>query len=55
MAQQVKVPAAKPDDLSSNSQIYMVEGENQLLKVSLWPSLMLYGVCMPVHACECTQ
>lgn len=35
MAQLVKVPAAKPNDLSSVPETPVVEGENQLLCVDL--------------------
>ena len=36
-AQWGKELAAEPEDLSSNLKTHMVEGENQLLPVTLWP------------------
>lgn len=35
MVQQMEVGASKPEDLSSIPRTFMVEGENQLLKVVL--------------------
>lgn len=45
LARWVKAPAAKPDDLSFIPGTHMVGGENQLLKVVLWP----YTKAFPVH------
>ena len=37
MAQQVKVLASKPDNLSSIPETSVMEGENQLYKVVIFP------------------
>lgn len=49
MAQLVKVPAAKSDDPSLTSRIYMVEGESQQLPQADWP-LISTRTMAHVHA-----
>lgn len=45
--------AAKPDHLGSIFGTHVVEAENQLLKVVLWPSHMCYGMLvLTLHLIE---
>ena len=47
IAQQIKVLAKKPGDLSLIPGTHIVEGENQLHQVILWPSTLQHGICSP--------
>jgi hypothetical protein len=49
MAQQIKVLAAKPDNLSSIPGTHNVEGENRLYKVVLHSPCMLHGTYAVVY------
>lgn len=46
MTQRVKAFAAKPDNLSSIRKTYLMEGDNQFLKIVL----MTHGMCTQVLA-----
>jgi hypothetical protein len=50
MAQQVKVPAAEPDDLRSVPMTHMA-GENELLKVVFSTPHTHYGKHTSTHTC----
>lgn len=56
MAQQAKVSGAKPDDRKSSPEIHIVEEENQLPEVFLWPSRMACGTDTHTHkTSKCIQ
>lgn len=43
MAQQVKVPHAKTGNLNSVLRLHMVEGQNWLPQISIWPPHVYHG------------
>lgn len=49
MDQQVKMPTAKPEDLSSISRTYVVQGENELLQFVFCPTGVYLCVCVCKH------
>lgn len=51
MAQEIKILATKPDDLSLILRICMIERENQFLKLVPWPPPVYHGRCM--YTCVC--
>lgn len=53
MAQQVKRPAAKPDNLSLILRAYVVDGKNEVLK--LFSAFGMCTVAYTSHMCACTQ
>lgn len=56
MAQHVKVPATKLDDLSLIHETHVVEGENCTLQIALWPPLGMHlpppGLTVLVNKCD---
>lgn len=54
VAQEVKVPASKPDNLSSVSETNTVEEENWFPWVFIWPWYTCLGTHMPIHMYTCT-
>lgn len=49
MAQQVKVLVAKSDDLSLIPRTQIVEVENQLIQVVLWPPHLLCSMHLYIY------
>ena len=49
MAEQVKVPAAKPGGLDSVPGTCMEEGEQELPQIVLWPSHIICGTGVHKH------
>lgn len=56
MAQQAKAFGAKPDEQKSSPEIHIVEEENQLPEVFLWPPHVACGTVIHTHkTSKCIQ
>lgn len=54
MAQQIKASTAKPKDVSSVTETYMV-GRERGLTPDMWAVVMHTHVCVRIHMCVCTH